>query len=342
MCKRTSKKILSVTREEDDVIFLSDMRLNSVKQVSAGNDIKKRFAFRGYDMFINSTTNSRGVGIFISKKLPYEVHRECSDVQCNFIILDISIHGKRLTLGSVYGPNHDYELFFTNLSNDIHNIGNGCVILGGDWNSTVDGMYGNKNLDILNMAAVPSRRRSNWLKTLCNNHNLTDPYRFFYPDRREYTYIPNAVANTNRSRLDFYLMSADLVTICKNCTIGHHLDSLIFDHKSVRLTFRSMNPASKQIINDNILSDIDLASSVKCYTIDHYVNHATVDNDFPDDLRANIQHQLGQILDRLRRINEAKTNVALGITVGDNNQSINRYRTEIETFFEQLPRLDYF
>jgi hypothetical protein len=174
MCKRTSKKILSVTREKDDVIFLSDMRLNSNKQISAVNDITKRFAFRGYDMFINSKISSRGVGILISKKLPYIVHREYTDNNCNFIILDISIHGKRLTIGSVYGPNHDDELFFTNLGNDIGNIGNGCVVLGGDWNTTIDGSYGNKNLDILNMAAVPSRRRSNWIRNFCNTHNLTD------------------------------------------------------------------------------------------------------------------------------------------------------------------------
>jgi hypothetical protein len=76
--------------------------------------------------------------------------------------------------------------------------------------------------------------------------------------------------------------------------------------------------------------------------MDHYVNHARIDNDFPNDLRVNLQHQLGQILERLRGIVEAKTNVALGTAVDVNNQLIGRYRREIETFFDQLPRLDYF
>jgi hypothetical protein len=98
MCKRTFKKILSVTCEKDDVIFLSDIRLNSNKQISAVNDIRKRFAFRGYDMFINSKISSRGVGILISKKLPYQVHRECIDNNCNSIILDISIQSPKINM----------------------------------------------------------------------------------------------------------------------------------------------------------------------------------------------------------------------------------------------------
>ncbi len=39
MCKKTSKKIISVTRERDDIIFLSDIRLNSDKHIAATMDI---------------------------------------------------------------------------------------------------------------------------------------------------------------------------------------------------------------------------------------------------------------------------------------------------------------
>jgi hypothetical protein len=51
LCKKTSQKICSITRELDDIILLSDIRLNSEKQATAIEDIRKRFKFRGYDLF---------------------------------------------------------------------------------------------------------------------------------------------------------------------------------------------------------------------------------------------------------------------------------------------------
>jgi hypothetical protein len=65
LCKKTSKKILIVTRECDEIILLSDIRLNSNKQVAATLDITKRFLYRGYNFIHNSRENSRGVGILI-------------------------------------------------------------------------------------------------------------------------------------------------------------------------------------------------------------------------------------------------------------------------------------
>jgi exonuclease III len=99
LCKKTSKKIFSVTREKDEIIFLSDIRLNSDKQVVATMDIEKRFGFRGYKFIHNSTTSSRGVGILISNKLKANIHNTYRDLDCNILILDVTIHGRRLTLG---------------------------------------------------------------------------------------------------------------------------------------------------------------------------------------------------------------------------------------------------
>jgi hypothetical protein len=44
MCKKTSKKIFSVTRERDEIVLLSDIRLNSSKQVAATMDIENVLA----------------------------------------------------------------------------------------------------------------------------------------------------------------------------------------------------------------------------------------------------------------------------------------------------------
>jgi exonuclease III len=102
-----------------------------------------------------------------------------------------------MTIGSVYGPNTDSEDFFSDIRDTCSRLNNKLIVIGGDWNTTVDGSQVRHNIDTINMADIPSRRRSSWLRNLSDTMHLTDPYRFFYPDRLEYTYIPNAQAAIN-------------------------------------------------------------------------------------------------------------------------------------------------
>jgi exonuclease III len=189
------------------VIFLSDIMANSLKQVAATLDITKRLSFRGYTFIHNSMGNSRGVGLLLSNKLKFTIHDEFRDPNGNILLLNISIQGARITIGSIYSPNNDDQNFFTTISDICLHYGNRLIVIGGDWNTTVDNRPARSNIYTLNMVNIPSKNRSKWLKEMCNVLKLSDPYRHFYPDRLEYTYIPNAVANTNRSRLDFFVIS---------------------------------------------------------------------------------------------------------------------------------------
>jgi hypothetical protein len=110
---------------------------------------------------------------------------------------------------------------------------------------------------------------------LCARQSLKDPYRYLYPDVKEFTYIPYAVEATNRSRLDFFLVSEKILSMCVNCRIPNNLSSLLFDHKSVSLIFRRENPYKKQVINDAILKCPDLLDAVNIAAIECYVNHLT-------------------------------------------------------------------
>jgi hypothetical protein len=100
-----------------------------------------------------------------------------------------------------------------------------------------------------------------------------DPFRYLFPESREFTYVPFAENATNRSRLDFFLISSDLVPQVVNCRIPHSLCSLLFDHKQISLVFRKDNPYKKQNINDSILKDDDLLDTVTITSIECYVNH---------------------------------------------------------------------
>jgi hypothetical protein len=54
----------------------------------------------------------------------------------NYILLSVEKAGKKLTIGSIYGPNNFDGNFFSNLERDIRDLNNSDSILAGDWNCT--------------------------------------------------------------------------------------------------------------------------------------------------------------------------------------------------------------
>jgi exonuclease III len=333
--QKTSKKIFSVTRERDEIVLLSDIRLNSSKQVAATMDIGKRFGFRGYNFIHNSTSNSRGAGILISNKLQATIHNTYKDLDCNLLIIDVTIAGKRFTLGSVYGPNTKVENFFSDILHTCNTFANPNIILGGDWNTTVHGRPTNSNIDTIN------RRRTKWLDNLCTRLGLSDPYRHFYPECREFTYIPNAVANQNRSRLDFFLVTDDILLSSRNCMISHHLDNLLFDHKSVCLSFHTNKNNNRQVIKDTILKDKDLSYVVRCQVTEHYIHHALICDDFPLEFKLELLGTIGLINHNLTIVRNLLTDIATGDDRGNTIEKLDNTRLEIERLLGLLPHIDY-
>ena len=66
------------------------------------------------------------------------------------------------------------EIFFTTLSDNIRLLGDFPTILGGDWNCTVSRGDRFNNINILNMAAPPNKRHSEYLWALCNEFKMVD------------------------------------------------------------------------------------------------------------------------------------------------------------------------
>ena len=73
------------------------------------------------------------------------------------------------------------------------------------------------------------------------NLKLTDLYRFLYPNKTKFSYIPAKVANTNRSRLDFFLISESLLPWVGDCCIANSLSSTNFDRKPISLYLNKKN-----------------------------------------------------------------------------------------------------
>ncbi len=339
--KKTYNKIAAFTRSSSDKIFLCDTRLHSSKQSAALHDVEKKLYFLGYKFLHNSQTSSRGTAILISRRLSCTILDTFNDIDGNILLLKIRIRDITITLGSIYGPNNDDMDFFDTLDEQIRLFNSDYTILGGDWNATMDPRNSDSNIDTLNTAGIPSQRRSNRLIKLCQDNNLGDPFRHFYPDKREFTYIPFPAASVNRSRLDFFLISKQLLNVCINCRIPNSLSSISFDHKPVYLLFRRDNPYKKQCINDLILKDDDLQGIVGINVIETYINHLLPDNRISDIEIGRYKALIGDVLVDQNLLNMSKLTLA---ETGFNQAVMDRcvaLRARINRTLSDLPSIEF-
>ncbi len=341
---KTDLKILAITKKKSDVILLSDTRLNTNKQSAALHDLTKKFLLKGYNFIYNSKQASRGVAILIKKSLAWNIHRKICDNNDNYLILDISISGKRFTLAAVYGPNNDDLAFYDRLAAELQSVNNTSIVVGGDWNATWDPSPIHNNIDAINMANIPSKRRSEKINSIARNLSLTDPYRYLYLTRREYTFIPNIAGNRNRFRLDFFLVSKNIVNYCKSVNIPHNLSSKTFDHKCVEICFQNVTKKKPQTIKDTILKDPLLEIVMRAYTFDCYNNHAMFSETFTAASKDSIARKIGIILTEVQNIQNAKFDLVSGL-VNDEELILNRIdlmENRISNLFRELPNLQYF
>lgn len=114
--QKTFQKPSAVTKGGHDIIFLSDLRLNSNKHKSAIHDIEKRLCFKGYRFYHNSTSN-RGVGILVSTKISANFEICYKDLDQNILLLRMAMGNQITLIGAVYGPIKDEKEFFNLLEN---------------------------------------------------------------------------------------------------------------------------------------------------------------------------------------------------------------------------------
>jgi exonuclease III len=210
-------KINGITKLGTDIIFISDLRLSNKNRVSCAEEVKKMFLinkFDSYDLYHNSTQNKRGVGILINKKICHSLQRIILDPEENFLLLCVEISGEQIVLGSVYGPNSTDVAFFEKLkekSLDINDNNRIPTLLGGDWNCTYSADPVNVNIDVLNMRELPNLQHSQCIADLCHELNISDPYRYLHYNKVEFSYAPRCEALSNKSRIDYFLISNTLL-----------------------------------------------------------------------------------------------------------------------------------
>jgi hypothetical protein len=137
------------------------------------------------------------VGVAIERKIATEVKRIITDREDeNFMLMDIVIKGRRITIGSVYGPNANEPGFFRRLRLQIEQLDNEFII-GGDMNTVLCNRNDDENLDRLGVGRIPNGLNSRELNSWISEGFAVDPFRALYPLEREISYIPFRVRNND-------------------------------------------------------------------------------------------------------------------------------------------------
>jgi exonuclease III len=296
-------KLYGIAKLKTDVIFLSDIRLCNAQGVSNFIKVQDTFPtnpYRAYNCHFNSKSNKRGVGILLKNDSDFSVLQELKREDDNSILLKVSYKGSVFIFASIYGPNTHCPAFFENLAADLISLGDHPEILGGDWNCTVSSLPPQNNPDVLNMNSIPNKRNSEYLSTMCDSINLTEPFRAKFPNRREFTYRPSDPTKRNRPRIDFFLISKQLLNSVTNISICANLQSKVFDHKAVFLSFVPVRKEgiARPTISHTILRDPDLDLVVALAVAETYLASMTIRNDINVDA---LLRGVGNGFDGLRR-----------------------------------------
>jgi len=271
-------KIYGIAKLRADIIMVCDTRISETSGLSNLETIKHIFKFnpyRSYDCYFNSSTNSRGVGILIASDLGCSVLETTKDEDENFILIKIQYNEADYVIGSVYGPNKRDRRFFDKLTANLVRLGSNRIILAGDWNCVPNRTPIQVNIDCLNMVNVPNPGQSEYLLDLVRTMKLCDIYRAKFPVLREFSYVPYGTLRRNRSRIDFFLVTENLVPrVCKT-SIGDTLISKSFDHKPIFCSFKKDFKGTLRgpSISNLVLKDTVIQLMSKLCAIETYVNN---------------------------------------------------------------------
>ena len=172
-----------------------------------------RDGWDGKIYFSHGTSSARGACIFIRSHVQHEIHKEISDPNGRYVILDITLDGVRTTMASIYAPNDDDPEFFIEVRNKIEGLTNDNRIIGGDINLVLNLLLdkkGGKNSTHTKSQKVVR----DWMEST----DLVDVWRTLHPNDLKYTWS-RARPTKIFCRLDVLLVSHSLIDKIKSSSI---------------------------------------------------------------------------------------------------------------------------
>lgn len=198
------KQVMNKLKDSDaKIIFLQETHTLKEDHVK----ISRRWQGTVYSASFNS--QARGVMILIHSSIPFQVLNTIEDKFGRYLIIQGSLLSANLNLVNVYGPNVDDPKFFTDLFLTLSSL-HGAYIIAGDWNCTLNPIKDRST----GVDQTHNKSRSaitHFIKEL----NLLDIWRHFKPDEIAYSCYSGTYKTF--SRIDYFLVSATLISKINNC-----------------------------------------------------------------------------------------------------------------------------
>ena len=240
-----------VRSKKYNIVCLQDTHIN--KKLEAF--IKAEWGYEAY--FSSYATNSRGVMVLINNNFEQEVKRIKTDKNGNFVILDMVIEDKEVTLVNICGPNNDSPQFYENLKHKIEEFQNEKVIICGDWNMIID-----VKMDSNNYLHINNPRARQVVLNLLEEEKFVDPWRVLHEDEKKYTWSRlNPIKK--QARLDFFLISESVFQYVIDSDI---ISGYRTDHSAIilKLKFQENNSGKGYWkFNNSLLKDKKYVDSIK-------------------------------------------------------------------------------
>lgn len=129
-------------------------------------------------------SRARGVAILIRNKIHFSLTKLIADKNGRYLIVVGTLMNIPVVLVNVYAPNFDNTLFANNLLRMIPDLNTHLLIFGGDLNCVID-----PALDKSATGSKASSAMSRAFSHFMTQNGYIDPWRFFNPQAREYSFF---------------------------------------------------------------------------------------------------------------------------------------------------------
>ena len=163
-------------------------------------------------IFSSVSSSSAGVCILFNNNFQFEIKKQFSDPDGRFILVDLKLENKTITLGNIYAPNDDNPNFFKNVLSHLLSFECEDIILGGDFNLVLDVQNDKKG------GRLTTHKNSlKEVQNIINSLDLIDIWRVSNPDIRRFTWRRSKPEI--HCRLDFFLKSNSLSSAIRRADI---------------------------------------------------------------------------------------------------------------------------
>ena len=126
------KDVFDFLRKQSGNIFLLQLQETHWK-TGAENVIRSQWGFEC--IVAGPDCASKGVAVLFKNNFEYKIHNILKDDEGRYILIDIEMLNKRLTLANLYAPSSgDHPEFFDKVINEVVSMDNELIVIGGDWN----------------------------------------------------------------------------------------------------------------------------------------------------------------------------------------------------------------